>query len=70
MSRLYNPAIFAYKNMEKEMPKEEPVKKSSGLLAPSSMNRMDTKEDLSQPIIRVQKHFNSIKDRRKNINGN
>jgi len=70
MSRLYNPAIFAYKRMQKEMPKEEPVKKSSGLLTPSSMNRTNPEEDLSQPVIRVQKHFKSINERRKSINGN
>ena len=70
MSRLYNPVIFAYKNMDKETPQEEPVKKSSGLLTPSSMNRPNPKEDLSQPVIRVQKHFKSISERRKNINGN
>lgn len=71
MSRLYNPAIFSYRKMLEDVQKEEPKKQTSGLLTPTSnMQKSNPEDDLSQPAVRVKKHFDQIKERRNNINGN
>jgi len=53
--------------MEK-MP-EKPPAKNIGLLSPSRTKNATEKEDMSQPINRVIKHFNTIKSRRGELNG-
>lgn len=64
MSRQFNPAIQSYKNMKlDEMPKE-PKKQASGLLAPKTMSMTNTDEDLSDPLVRVKKHLQAIRERR------
>ena len=71
MSRLYNPAIFSYRKMLEDVKREEPKKQTSGLLTPTNnMQKSNPEDDLSQPALRVKKHFDQIKERRNNINGN
>jgi len=46
-----------------EMPKE-PKKQASGLLAPKTMSMTNADEDLSNPLVRVKKHLQAIRERR------
>jgi hypothetical protein len=51
---------------------EATVKKqtpATGLLAPKEMRNNKNEEDLSQPVTRVKKHLQAIRERRTNING-
>lgn len=47
----------------------EPKKQASGLLAPKSPSTMKSDEDLSEPVTRVKKHLQAIRERRINNNG-
>ena len=70
MSRQYNPVVSSYINMK--IDEEAPAKKqtpATGLLAPKEMRNNKTDEDLSQPVTRVKKHLQAIRERRTNING-
>lgn len=74
MSRQFNASLVAYANLQnfdkKQQEQKQPQKKTGGLLAynrnkpTSSFN-----EDLAQPMIRVSKHVQTIRDRRMNKNG-
>lgn len=64
MSRQFNPAIAAYRNLKIDMsPKSEP-KPSTGLLAPKQKPMSNQDEDMSQPMFRVMKHVEAIRRRR------
>jgi len=70
MSRQYNPVVSSYINMK--IDEEATVKKqtpATGLLAPKEMRNNKNEEDLSQPVTRVKKHLQAIRERRTNING-
>jgi len=54
--------------MMDKMPEKKPTK-NIGLLSPSRTKNATDKEDMSQPINRVIKHFNTIKSRRGELNG-
>ena len=69
MSRRYNPVIFSYNNMKLDDKPVEPKKQASGLLAPKSPSIMKSDEDLSEPVTRVKKHLQAIRERRINKNG-
>lgn len=69
MSRRYNPVIFSYKNMKLDDTPVEPKKQASGLLAPRTPSTMKSDEDLSEPVTRVKKHLQAIRDRRITNNG-
>ena len=57
--------------MLEDVKREEPKKQTSGLLTPTNnMQKSNPEDDLSQPAVRVKKHFDQIKERRNNINGN
>jgi hypothetical protein len=47
----------------------EPKKQASGLLAPKTPSTMKSDEDLSEPVTRVKKHLQAIRERRINNNG-
>jgi len=52
--------------------KETEIKKprqTSGLLTPKNGMPTSTDEDLSQPVTRVKKHLQAIRERKENING-
>jgi hypothetical protein len=70
MSRPYNPVVSSYINMK--IDEEAPVKNkaaSTGLLSPKTSRNFSTDEDLSQPVTRVKKHLQAIRERRTNVNG-
>jgi len=69
MSRRYNPVIFSYNNMKLDDKPVEPKKQASGLLAPKTPSTMKSDEDLSEPVTRVKKHLQAIRERRINNNG-
>jgi len=54
--------------MMDKMPAKKPTK-NIGLLSPSRTKNATDKEDMSQPINRIMKHFNIIKDKRGELNG-
>jgi hypothetical protein len=51
-----------------EMP-AQPKKQASGLLAPKTMNMTNDDENLSDPLVRVKKHLQAIRERRISKNG-
>jgi len=71
MSREFNSSLASYnkllRTMEK-LPEKNPVK-NIGLLSPSRTKNATDKEDMSQPINRIVKHFNTIKNKRGELNG-
>jgi len=71
MSRRYNPAIDAYKNMDIEnMPKDEPEADTGGLLKRKPANKSGGL-DLSNPAVRVAKSMQVLRRHREEIkNGN
>ena len=69
MSRRYNPVIFSYQNMKLDEMPAEPKKQASGLLAPKTPMSAKGDEDLSDPLTRVKKHLQAIRNRRINKNG-
>jgi len=52
-----------------EIPAEKQPAKSIGLLSPSRSKSDTNKKDMSQPINRIIKHFNTIKSKRGELNG-
>ena len=71
MSRQYNPVVAAYKNLQLAEPKSEPLKEQSkGLLSPKSMKEDKMQSQASeQPMSRVAKQVQDIRNRRMNLNG-
>jgi hypothetical protein len=71
MSRQFNASLASYSKLMRMMEKmpEKPPAKNIGLLSPSRTKNSTEKEDMSQPINRVIKHFNTIKSRRGELNG-
>jgi len=71
MSRQYNPAIDAYKNMDIEnLPKDEPKVDTGGLLARKNMNKSGGL-DITNPAVRVAKSMQVLRKHRDDIkNGN
>lgn len=69
MSRRYNPVIFSYQNMKLDEKPAEPKKQASGLLAPKTPMTTKGDEDLSNPLTRVKKHLQAIRNRRITNNG-
>ena len=69
MSRRYNPVIFSYQNMKLDEMPAQPKKQASGLLAPKTMNMTNDDENLSDPLVRVKKHLQAIRERRISKNG-
>jgi hypothetical protein len=51
---------------ETEIKKPKPTR---GLLTPTNGMPITVDEDLSQPVTRVKKHLQAIRERRENING-
>lgn len=71
MSRQFNSSLASYRRvmrMVEEKPKQQPVK-NAGLLSPSRIKDTTDKEDMAQPINRIIKHFNTIKQKRSDLNG-
>jgi hypothetical protein len=71
MSRQFNASLASYNKLMRmmdKMPAKKPTK-NIGLLSPSRTKNATDKEDMSQPINRVIKHFNTIKSRRGELNG-
>ena len=71
MSRQFNASLASYNKLMRmmdKMPAKKPTK-NIGLLSPSRTKNATDKEDMSQPINRIMKHFNIIKDKRGELNG-
>ena len=64
MSRQFNPAIAAYRNLKIDMSPKMETKKSMGLLAPKQKPTDMEDEDMSQPMLRVKKHVEAIRRKR------
>jgi hypothetical protein len=72
MSRQFNASLASYNKlirMMDEIPAEKQPAKSIGLLSPSRSKSDTNKKDMSQPINRIIKHFNTIKSKRGELNG-
>ena len=70
MSRQYNPAIVAYKNLQLQENKPEVKQEAKGLLAPRNIrdnNQGETSSD--QPMAHIARHVEAIRNRRINKNG-
>tara|TARA_E500000318_G_scaffold66305_1_gene61164 strand:+ start:1998 stop:2207 length:210 start_codon:yes stop_codon:yes gene_type:complete len=66
MSRQYNPAIDAYRNMDIEnLPKDEPKKENSGLL--TKRTETESKIDMNNPGVRVAKQMQILRKHRDEI---
>jgi hypothetical protein len=72
MSRQYNPAIAAYKNLQIVEDKGQQSKPTSkGLLTPRNpKEQMIEASAGQQPMARVAEHVKTIRKRRMNRNGN
>ena len=69
MAGPYNHVIAAYKNMDIEnMPKETSHGKSTGLLGRKSKSN-ESNLDIANPVVRVAKQFELIRNNRNKING-
>ena len=71
MSRQFNSSLASYNklmDMVNKNQKRQP-KKNTGLLSSSRTKSTDDKEDMSQPINRIIKHFNAVKNKRSELNG-
>ena len=67
MSRQYNPAIDAYRNMDIEnLPKDEPKPEAMGLLAKRPMNKSGN-IDMNNPAILVGKQMQVLRKHREEI---
>ena len=71
MSRQFNASLASYSKLMRMMEKmpEKPPAKNIGLLSPSRTKDATDKEDMAQPINRIMKHFNTIKEKRGALNG-
>jgi hypothetical protein len=69
MSRQFNPVVNAYYNMSAKETEIKKPKPTRGLLTPTNGMPITVDEDLSQPVTRVKKHLQAIRERRENING-
>jgi hypothetical protein len=70
MSRQYNPAIVAYKNLQLQENKPEVKQEARGLLSPKNIKEDSNRESASdQPMARIAKHVADIRNRRMNKNG-
>ena len=72
MSRQFNASLASYNKLIRtidKMPAEKPQAKRVGLLLKSPSKRTTDKEDISQPMNRIIKHFNTIKNKRGELNG-
>ena len=66
MSRQYNPAIDAYRNMDIEnLPKDEPKEENSGLL--TKRTKTESKIDMNNPGVRVAKQMQILRKHRDEI---
>jgi len=71
MSRQYNPAIAAYKNLQLQESKPEVKQEAKGLLAPKNIRENTNREAASdQPMAHIARHVEAIRNRRINKNGN
>ena len=67
MSRQYNPAIDAYRNMDIEnMPDDKPKESMMGLLARKPMTK-SADVDTDNPIVRIGKQMKVIRKHREEI---
>ena len=70
MSRQYNPAIVAYKNLQLQEKKPEVKQEAKGLLAPRNIRENNNREAASdQPMAHIARHVEAIRNRRINKNG-
>jgi hypothetical protein len=68
MSRTFNPAVYAYKNMDIEnMPKTEAPKPTNGLLSKKINTAQTSLLDLNNPLVRVAKQMEVIRKYREEI---
>ena len=68
MSRALTEIVRAYKNMDIEnMPSDEPEQPKGGLLSKTSMGRMNSGLDLSNPAVRVAKQMQVIRKYRNEV---
>lgn len=68
MSRALTDIVRAYYNMDIEnMPSDNVEKPKGGLLSKTSMGKMDSGLDLSNPAVRVAKQMKVIRDFREEI---
>jgi len=65
-ARLFVSDYAPAKQKETEIKKPKPTR---GLLTPTNGMPITVDEDLSQPVTRVKKHLQAIRERRENING-
>lgn len=71
MSRQFNASLSSYNKLTRminEMPAEKPQAKNVGLLSKSRNKNITDREDMSKPISRIVKHFNTIKSKRDKLN--
>lgn len=70
MSRQYNPVIAAYKNLKLAESQPTPKVESKGLLAPRNMKQDQMQSSAAQqPMQRVAKQVQDIRERRMKLNG-
>ena len=70
MSRQYNPAIVAYKNLQLQEKKPEVKQEAKGLLAPRNIrDNSEGEANSDQPMARIASHVEAIRNRRINKNG-
>ena len=68
MSRALTDIVKAYYNMDiQNMPKDTPEKPKGGLLSKTSMGKMDSGLDLSNPAVRVAKQMQIVRRHRDEI---
>jgi|TARA_R110000796_G_scaffold231421_1_gene349311 hypothetical protein len=63
MSRQYNPAVVAYKNIPVDTLEKKPSVKTRGLLAPSVPRETSSETNINEPTTRVARHVKNIRDR-------
>jgi len=70
MSRQYNPVIAAYKNLQLTESKPAPKVEAKGLLSPRNIKQDNMQNNASeQPMQRVVKQVQDIRERRMKLNG-
>lgn len=64
MSRQFNPAIVAYKNLQIDESLQVKSKPSSGLLTPTKKQNEMKKDNMSEPAMRVYREVEAIRRKR------
>ena len=64
MSRQFNPAIVAYKNLQIDKSLQVEPKSSSGLLTPTKKQNEIKQDNMSEPAMRVYREVEAIRRKR------